>query len=108
MKDSDLPVIHRPCENLSDWSSRSLCETLEDSRVIVRTLLERFGNKDETVTKNNLLILLSLINEIQVYANRMEAALSDLERYEEMKKEGRRLKKEIKKLRKEKEGLEDE
>lgn len=75
--------------------SRYICSVLEEMRTCVKTL--------------NFAILLSLIEECQTLANRMESALEDnggaeeiVERLRELKKEKKELQKEIKLLKVEK------
>lgn len=79
-------IYHSAVENL-DYCNRTLCSTLEDMRQIVLNL----SNKDT---------LLSLINEAQVYANRMEAKLNDVREYKYMKKQYKEMQKEVKKNKK--------
>ncbi len=75
--------------------SRYICSVLEEMRTCVKTL--------------NFAILLSLIEECQTLANRMESALEDnggaediANRLRELKKERKELQKEIKLLKVEK------
>jgi hypothetical protein len=53
-------------------------------------------NPDGSIPVNLLPILMSLIEEVQVYGNRMESALGDNRDYQEMKKEYDRMKAELK------------
>ncbi len=70
------------------WVNRTVCDVLSDMRKCVKTL--------------NFAALLSLIEEVQTMANRMEAALSDKKDIAEMQAERAKLKVEIKALRKKK------
>ncbi len=94
------PVIHQPAKNLG-WCNRTLCGTIDDGR----RLLERYEVQvmclvQDDLTKEDLLrpiyCLRSLLEEIQVYASRMEAALSDHREFEATKKEYDKMKKELK------------
>lgn len=71
--------------------NRSICAVFEEMRKAVKTL--------------NFSYMLSLIEEAQSMANRMEAALADAKDIETMKDEKRELKKQIKALRKKKKKL---
>ncbi len=73
--------------------NRTICSVLDEMR-----------KANET---RNYSILLSLIEEVQTLANRMEAALYDYGDVEHMEEAKRELKKELKKLEAEKKTLED-
>lgn len=74
------------------WVNRTLCSMIEDGRSIVKSLMEH------SKSKHQLLCLMSLLEEIQVAGNRMEAGLED-------KKDMFRLRDEIKKLKKERDKI---
>lgn len=95
-----LPIIHKPAYNLA-WAERTMCSCLEDMRKHI-TFLEKVVPKD---VQSSLHILHSLVEEVQVYGNRMEAGLQDFKEYENVKKEYKELKEEVKKLKKEKKEL---
>ena len=76
------------------WLNRYLCDVIEEARVCVKTL--------------NFSYLSSLLEEIQVMGNRMEAKLSDIKDFEKFDEEVSDLKKEVKKLKKEIKKLEIE
>lgn len=71
--------------------SRYICSVLDDMR--------------ETLKTNNFSYLLGLIEEAQFLANRMEAAIGDLNDIERYSKERCKLKDEIKKLKAQKKEL---
>lgn len=75
------------------WVSRTICEALEDMRRCYKTY--------------NFQAIGSLIEEIQMLANRMEARLDNAHMYEDQRNHINKLKKEIKQLEKQKEALED-
>ena len=66
------------------WCNRYLCEVFDEMRKTTETL--------------NFAMLLSLIEEAQTMANRMEAALGDQKDFESLKKRIREKKDELKKL----------
>lgn len=73
--------------------NRTICSVLEEMRKAHAT--------------HNYSILLSLIEEVQTLANRMEAALYDYGDLEHMEEAKRELKKELKKLETDKKALEE-
>lgn len=75
--------------------NRNLCDCLYEMREIVKTI-----NRQPTQE-----LLLSLIEEVQVHGNRMEAALSDKRDVLQMYSKIRELKSELKKLEAKKEAL---
>lgn len=108
----NLPPIHRAANNLN-WTERTMCSALEDMRKTSErheVLLDT--HVDDDITKNTLTrpiwVIRSLIEEIQVYGNRMEAALEDQKSYRKLKEEHKKLKEEVEKLKKEKETLSDD
>lgn len=70
-------IIHKPAQNLRAYH-RSACDTMEDMRNCVKTL--------------NFAPIPGLIEEMQVYFNRMEAKLQDVKCYEDMKKQYKEMK----------------
>lgn len=77
-----------------DYLNRTLCDVLKDMRKC-----------DET---KNYAPLLSLIEEVQIMGNRMEAGLNDKNDYKDLKAAYKKLRKEYKKLKAKKEELENE
>ncbi len=75
--------------------NRTLCDVLRDMRELLKT---------EQDSPRSMMTL-SLIEEAQVMANRMEAALSDIHDIEYMQADLKKIKKELKALKKEKEIL---
>jgi len=63
-------IYHAPSQNCTSWN-RTLCAVLEEMRICYKT--------------RNFTPLLGLIEEAQIYGNRMEAKLSDVKDYEKMK-----------------------
>lgn len=87
--------------HVSTWPNRTLCDVLEEMR--------------KCHESRNYAYLLGLVEEVQTFGNRMEAALSNQQDYKAMdealhklKKEYKPLRDEIQKLRDEKEELENE
>lgn len=76
-------IYHSPSANLDAWN-RTLCSVLDEMRTCYRT--------------RNFAPIKGLIEEAQTYGNRMEAKLSDVREYENLKKEYRKLKEEVAKL----------
>lgn len=74
-----------------DFPNRTLCSVLEDMRDCLKTL--------------NFAVIGSLIEEVQVIGNRMEAALYDQKDFKKAEKHYKDLKLEIKKLEEAKEEL---
>ena len=99
-KDKDKWNIHSPAMN-AYWCDRTLCGALDNTRTIVNALQTAYP-------ENNLGILMSLIEEIQVYASRMESALGDFKSSEKLREEYRQMKKELITLYTEKPQLEPE
>lgn len=91
----ELPIQHRPATNVG-WVNRTLCSALEEMRKQV-DLLEKILEREVPYLKS-CYILRSLIEEVQVYGNRMEAGLEDREAYKNLKEKYDDLEKEIKKL----------
>ncbi len=79
----------------SNFPNRTYCDTLREMRDILKTL---DSNTIDTVKP----IISSLIEECQVYGNRMEAGLSDKADLHSWQVERAKLRKEIVKLREEK------
>lgn len=86
--------------HVSTWPNRTLCDVLEEMR--------------KCHESRNYAYLLSLIEEVQTFGNRMEAALSNQKDFTQMdealhklKKQYKPLRDEILKLRDEKEELEE-
>ncbi len=65
---------HKASDNLR-YCNRTLCDTIYDAKNILKTYLKE-SDDQVSIYRGTLLTLDSLLNEIQVYANRMEAALS--------------------------------
>lgn len=80
-------IYHLPAENTDPWN-RTLCSVLEEMRKCYQT--------------RNFAILPGLIEEAQTYANRMEAKLSDVKDYKDLKKRYNKLKADVKSLEEEK------
>lgn len=99
IKKNDKWDIHSPAMNLT--CNRTLCGTLWDMREVIKILKEETKNR-------NFDILSSLVEEIQVYANRMESALSDFKTSKELKEEYKSMKKELELLYEEKPHLKDD
>ena len=78
----------------SSHPNRTYCETLEEMRNCLKTL--------------NIAPLAGLIEECQIYGNRMEASLWDQRDMESAEKHYKALKKKIKKLEEEYEELEED
>lgn len=77
-----------------DYLNRTLCDVLKDMRKC-----------DET---KNYAPLLSLIEEVQIMGNRMEAGLGDKNDYKDLRAQYKNLRKQYKKLKAKKEELENE
>lgn len=107
--DKPFNVQHEPCGNFGDYPSRSYCSVLHGMREILTanfTDKALLGvHKGYEVSMNVPIILMSLIEELQVYGSRMEAHLTDRKQFEEMKIKAAKLKEEIKELRAKKEEL---
>lgn len=97
------PVCHMAAANLGGWPSRTLCAAISD----MRDQLKAYNNLVEAIIehpvdrknlKTPLAVLASLVEEFQVYGNRMEAALEDRKEYEELKASYKDLEVEKKKL----------
>lgn len=104
---TDKPLNQEIPANLK-WVNRSWCATLEDMRSTLRHLCTDTSLRSSSgffVPIATTLILMSLIEELQVYGNRMEAHCADLKEFREMQSEGKKLKAEIKKLREERDSL---
>ena len=71
--------------------NRTLCSVIEDARKAIGTLHAKN-------VSNVSPVLLSLIEEIQILGNRMEAALEDADDIENMHQEIKKLKKELRDL----------
>lgn len=69
--------------------NRTLCDVLDEMRKCDKT--------------KNYAPMLSLIEEAQVFGNRMESALSDVKDIKELYKKRKKLKEEVKKLEEQKE-----
>lgn len=89
------------CHNIG-YPSRTIQATLNDMHRILTDADNLFEQK---ATKN---LLLTLVNEAQVYSNRMEGALNDIENYKYLKEECDNLNKQINRLTKERNELRDE
>lgn len=63
-------IYHSPAQNTDPWN-RTLCSVLEEMRTCYNT--------------RNFALLPSLIEEVQTYANRMEAKLHDVKDYNKLK-----------------------
>jgi len=72
--------------------NRNMCEVLDEIRALDKS--------------KNYSSLMSLVDEIQSMANRMEAKLNDIKDFNYMKEEKTKLKKQIKKLKEKLEELE--
>lgn len=91
-------------ENIG-WTHRTYCTTLENARVVLKTLLKHRWIKDDEDISSQLNLLGTLVEEVQVYGDRMEAKLEDEKAYRNMKKEYKELKEEVQKLKESKETL---
>jgi hypothetical protein len=113
------PNLVGPAAN-ANWVNRSYCGTLDDMRNILEPWYasrryEDKANINKDRIENGITqvilplsvisVLRSLIEELQVYGNRMEAGLSDARGYAEMVKNTKQLKEEKKNLEKEIEKL---
>lgn len=76
--------------------NRTVCDVLKEMRDLINSGRTRPD------------IMLSLIEEVQCMANRMEAALADVKQAEEMRDDIKSLKKQIKTLNKEKKNAEED
>ena len=81
-----------------DWTNRSLCSTLNNFRELLKVLNEDQTGDYITVHKGTLATMRSLVEEIQVYADRMEAGLSDVKAMERLRKDYKELKSKLDKL----------
>jgi hypothetical protein len=88
------PVIHRPAENLR-WCERTMCSTLDNMRDIIK-VHEKYLLDAGVGGTVNCHILMSLVEELQVYGSRMEAALSDQKEYQNMKEKYKKMQEEVK------------
>ena len=84
-------IYQSPAANVEPWN-RTLCSALEEMRKCYET--------------RNFAALAGLIEEVQTYANRMEAKLSDVNDYENLKAAYKCLQKKIEALKKEEESYE--
>lgn len=93
------------------YCNRTYCSTLEDMRKLISKenyailATDRNGVEMTELPKSVLFTLSSLIEELQVYGNRMEAGLGDMRDYNRMKLEAKDLKRDIKDLQKERDSL---
>lgn len=85
-------IYHQPAQNLSAYN-RTLCDVLADIRE-----LSANKTKADAFPEVHLQLIHSLGQEAQVYANRMEAKLSDINEYERLKTKFKRIKEKIKAL----------
>lgn len=83
-----MDIYNTPAVNLGRYCNRTLCGTLDDLRQYIKVL--------DLETKQ-VSMLLSLIEEVQIYANRMEAKLLDVSEYNNMKKKYKKMKKAVNK-----------
>lgn len=90
-----ISVIHQAADNYA-WSERTLCCTLQDMRKVLKCIRE--ATKDDEHLNKMIWVLMTLVEEFQVYGNRMEAALSDQKEWKNKKKEYNELCEEIKEL----------
>lgn len=88
-----LPVIHRPAANLR-YANRTLCSAIYDMREVLNALEKAV--EDDKHLKKLVWILRTLVEEFQVYGNRMEAGLDDQRSIEELKEEFEDLEKRVK------------
>lgn len=79
--------------------NRTLCDVLEDMRKYTKTI---------GLTTNQTQIVSSLIEELQILGNRMEAGLWDQKDIKDLYEERSKLKKQVKKLKKKKDKLKGE
>jgi len=73
-------IYHAPSQNCTSWN-RTLCAVLEEMRICYKT--------------RNFTPLLGLIEEAQIYGNRMEAKLSDVKDYEKLKERYKELRRKM-------------
>jgi hypothetical protein len=78
-------VFHAPSANISPWN-RTLCGVLEEMRTCYET--------------RNFAPLKGLIEEAQIYGNRMEAKLADVKEYEQLKEKYKEMQREVSRLEK--------
>jgi hypothetical protein len=75
-----VEIYHRPAQNCDSWN-RTLCSVLEEMRKCHET--------------RNFAVLPGLIEEAQTYGNRMEAKLSDVRDYAQLKRRYKALRKKM-------------
>jgi hypothetical protein len=75
------------------WPKRSITSVLADMEGVVRDADKMFSGR----TQEGKNLLLSLITEARIYAERMSAALEDVETFESMEKQYKEMSKELKK-----------
>lgn len=78
-------IYNAPAANLSPWN-RTMCTVLDEMR--------------KAYEHRNYNLIPSLIEEAQIYANRMEAKLTDVNDYDSMRKRYKELEKKYEKLEK--------
>lgn len=81
--------------------NRTYCDCCSEMRAIL-------DNTNACLIENRGPMLRSLVEELQVYGNRMEAALEDLRDMEELHKDIKKKKKELKELKKQVNKLKDD
>jgi hypothetical protein len=79
-----IDIYNKPAQNLR-WG-RTLCDTLQEMRKCYET--RNFGP------------IASLIEEAQIYGNRMEAKLTDIKEYDRMKERYKKISKKVKEMEK--------
>lgn len=98
------------CENIG-WTNRTYCQALTNCREMLKVLLVNVSNlpheSQRVVLKNGLNAVGTLIEELQVYGDRMEAKLEDQKTYRQMKTKYEKLEKEVEELTKTKESLQE-
>lgn len=80
------------------YVSRTYCSACRDARTILQDILSSDFAKDKQmayVHKGTLLVLKSLIEELQVYGSRMEAGLEDLDSYKKIREDYKEMKKQM-------------
>jgi len=96
------------------YVNRTVCDILKDMRYMIKagvTLLDSIPVTDDEYTyiwkpsKQHLLVLAGQVEELQWYANRMEASLQDVKDVRELLEERSKLKKEVFELRKQRKQL---
>lgn len=89
-------IQQSPALNLN-WPKRYLCSAASDARNLLEPWIQGAPNENSIrVSKGALICVLTLVNEMQVYGQRMEEALDDYKDFEDMKKRYKEMQTDVK------------